>query len=227
MMEELRRSIMRNAAEVIDDVILNADTTVLNNINADGTTIAPTDAGKGQWLLGFNGLIHLPLISATAMANNHAGAVDTDMFNELRRFTKKYAVRPSGVVFITDISTYLKSLTISNFQTLDKFGPQATLLTGQLGAVEGIPVIVSEQMLLAASDGKGTDGVAGTVGRLLLVNRAQWKIGFKRERTFETVRDPIHRQNIMVISFRIALQDFTDESSSATHTALQYNITGV
>ena len=227
MMEELRRSLMRNAAEVIDDVVLNADTTLTNNINADGATIAATDAGKAQWLLGFNGLIHLPLITATAMENNHNAAVDEDLYNELRRLTKKYAVRPSDNVFITDINTYLKTLTINNFQTLDKFGPQATLLTGQLGAIEGIPLIVSEQMLLTASDGLVTDGVAGTVGRVLLVNRSQWRVGFKRELTIETVRDPQKRQNIMVISFRIALQDQTGESSTQTHTALQRNITGV
>jgi len=227
MMEELRRSLMRNAAEVIDDVVLNADTTLTDNINADGATIAATDAGKGQWLLGFNGLIHLPLITATAMENNHAAALDEDMFNELRRLTKKYGVRPSENVYITDISTFLKALTVTNFRTLDKFGPQATVLTGQLGAVEGIPLIVSEQMLLAAADGKVTDGTAGTVGRLLLVNRTQWRIGFKRQLTIETVRDPQKRQNIMVISFRIGLQDQTGEASTETHTALQRNITGV
>jgi len=227
MMEELRRSLTRNAAEVIDDVVINADTTLANNINADGVTIAATDAGKGQWLLGFNGLIHLPLVTATGMRNAHSAAADEDMFNELRRLTKKYAVRPSENVYITDISTFLKTLTLSNFRTLDKFGPQATILTGQLGAVEGIPLIVSEQMLLAAADGLITDGTPGTVGRLLLVNRSQWRIGFKRELTIETVRDPIKRQNIMVISFRIALQDQTGESSTQTHTALQYDIQGV
>jgi len=227
MMEELRRSLMRNAAEVIDDVLINADTTTLNNINADGATITATDAGKGQWLLGFNGIRHLPLVTATAMRVSHSAAVDEDMFNELRRLTKKHAVRPSENVFITDISTYLKSLQLTSVQTLDKFGPQATMLTGQLGAVEGIPLIVSEQMLLTASDGLVTDGTDGTVGGLLLVNRSQWRVGFKRELTIETVRDPIKRQNVMIVSFRIALQDQSGEASTQTHTALSYNITGV
>ena len=49
MMEELRRCLLHNAREVIDDVILNGDATTTNNINADGATIATiatTDAGK-------------------------------------------------------------------------------------------------------------------------------------------------------------------------------------
>ena len=228
MMEELRRSLMRNAREVIDDVILNGDTTVTNNINADGATIANTDAGKGQWLLGFDGLLHLPLVDNTSQATDHNAAVSDDMFNEVRSKLGKCGVRPSETVYVTDVNTFIRALSVSNFRTLDKFGPQATLLTGQLGAVEGIPVIVSEQMALADTDGKVTDAGNGTnTGRLLIVNRSQWRVGFKRELTIETVRDAQKRQNIMVVSFRIGLQERTGSRSTATHTALHYDITGV
>ena len=228
MMEELRRSLLRNAREVIDDVLLNSDTTTTNNINADGATISTTDAGKGHWLLGFDGVLHLPLVDNTSQANNHNAAVSDDMFNEIRSKLGKYGVRPSETVYICDINTYIRSLSVDNFRTLDKFGPQATVLTGQLGAVEGIPVIVSEQMKLADTDGKVTDGGNGTdTGRLLIVNRSQWRVGFKRELSIETVRDPQKRQNIMVVSFRIALQERSGTRSTATHSALQYNITGV
>ena len=227
MMEELRRGLLRNAREVIDDVLLNSDTTATDNINADGATISTTDAGKGHWLLGFDGLLHLPLVDNTSQALSLGGAVTDDMFNEIRSKLGKHGVRPSEVVYICDINTYIRSLSVGNFRTLDKFGPQATVLTGQLGAVEGIPVLVSEQMKLAASDGKVTDGTAGTTGRLLIVNRSQWRVGFKRELAIETVRDAQKRQNIMVVSFRIALQERSGSRSTATHTALQYNITGV
>ena len=228
MMEELRRSLLRNAREVIYDVLLNSDTTRTNNINADGATISPTDAGKAQWLLGFDGILHLPLVDNSSQANNHQAAVSDDMFNEVRAKLGKYGVRPSEVAYICDINTYIRALSIGNFRTLDKFGPQATVLTGQLGAVEGVPVIVSEQMRPADADGKVTDsGNTATTGRLLILNRTQWLVGFKRELAIETVRDPQKRQNIMVVSFRIALQERSGNRSSATHTALQYNITGV
>lgn len=228
MMEELRRGLLRNAREVIDDVLLNGDTTTTNNINADGATIATTDTGKGHWLLGFDGLLHLPLVDNTSQSNNHSGGVTDDMFNEIRAKLGKYAVRPSEVVYVTDVNTFIRSLSVGNFRTLDKFGPQATILTGQLGAVEGIPVIVSEQMKLSDTDGKVTDAGNGTdTGRLLIVNRGQWRVGFKRELNIETVRDAQKRQNIMVVNFRIALQERSGARSTATHTAVQYNITGV
>ena len=76
MAGEVRRSLVRNTAEVIDDILLNADTTTTSNINADGATIAASDAGKGHWLIGFDGLLHLPLVDNPSQANNHgAGGV--------------------------------------------------------------------------------------------------------------------------------------------------------
>ncbi len=227
MMPEVRSTLVHNAREVIDDLVLNADTTVTNNINADGATIAATDAGKGHWLIGFDGLLHLPLVDNTAQAANHAGAVSEDLFNLPRVKLAKYGVRPQDCAYITDINTFIRTMTLASLRTLDKYGPAATILTGELAKIEGVPLIVSEQMLLADTDGKVTDGVAGATGRLLLVNRSQWRAGFRREMTIETMRDIQKRQNIMVISFRMAFAERTGARSTATHTALRYNITGV
>jgi hypothetical protein len=82
-------------------------------------------------------------------------------------------------------------------------------------------------MRLAAADGKVTDGVTGTTGRILATNRSQWRVGFRRELSIETERDIQKRQNVMVVSMRIALSERSGSRSSATHTALQYNVTGV
>ena len=226
MAAEVRSTLVRNAVEVIDDVLLNADTTLQNNINADGATIAASTAGKAHWLVGFDGLLHLPLVDNTAQGNDHSAAPSADMFNEARGLLGKYGVRPSELAYIADVGTYIKSLGIGEFRTLDKLGPQATLLNGQLAQVDGIPVIVSEQMAASDADGKVTDGGnSNTKGRLLAVNRTQWRLGFRRELMIETTRDIQKRQNIMVVSMRLAFMERTGKRSTATHTALQYNIT--
>ena len=226
MAAEVRSTLVRNAVEVIDDVLLNADTTTTNNINADGATIAASTAGKAHWLVGFDGLLHLPLVDNAGQANNHGAAPTADMFNEARGLLGKYGVRPSELAYVADVGAYIKSLGISEFRTLDKLGPQATLLNGQLAQVDGIPVIVSEQMAKSDADGKVTDGGNGnTKGRLLAVNRTQWRLGFRRELMIETTRDIQKRQNVMVVSMRLAFMERTGARASATHTALQYNIT--
>src|SRR5690606_10265557 len=89
-----------------DSPVIAVDTTTANNINADGTTISTSDAGKAHWLLGFNGLLHVPLVDNTDQANDHGAAVSDDMFNEVRGKLGKYGVRPSELAYITDINTY-------------------------------------------------------------------------------------------------------------------------
>lgn len=225
MLPEIRAGLVRNVAEVLDDIILNADRSATNNINADGATISTNSAGKAHWLLGYDGILHLPLVDNSTQANNHKAAVSDDMFNELRAKLGKYGARPSQLAWVMDVNTFIRAQSVSQFRTMDKLGPNATLLTGMLGAVEGIPVIVSEQMPLADSDGKVTDGApSNTKGRLLLVNRTQWAQGFRRQLMIDVDRDTQKRQTVVTVSFRHALAERSGTRSSATHTALQYNI---
>ena len=225
MLPEIRAGLVRNVAEVLDDIILNADRSTANNINADGSAITANSAGKAHWLLGYDGILHLPLVDNTEQANDHDAAVSDDMFNELRAKLGKYGARPSQLAWIMDVHTFIRTQSVEQFRTMDKLGPNATLLTGMLGAVEGIPVIVSEQMPLADADGKVTDGAStNTKGRLLLVNRTQWAQGFRRQLMIDVDRDTQKRQTVVTVSFRHALAERSGARDSATHTGLQYNI---
>ena len=228
LLPEIRAGLVRNVAETLDDIILNADRSTSNNINADGATIAPGNAGKGHWLLGYDGIIHLPLVDNTTQSNDHGASVSDDMFNEVRAKLGKYGVRPSQLVWLMDVNTFIRAQSISQFRTMDKLGPNATILTGMLGAIEGIPTIVSEQMRLADTDGKVTaGGNSNDTGRLLIFNRTQWAQGFRRDLSLDVDRDTQKRQTVVTVSFRHALTQRAVARSSATHTAMQFNITGV
>ena len=228
LLPEIRAGLVRNVAETLDDIILNADTSTSGNINADGATIAPGNPGKGHWLLGYNGIIHLPLVDNTTQSNDHGASVSDDMVNEIRAKLGKYGVRPSQLVWVMDVNTFIRAQSISQFRTMDKLGPNATILTGMLGAIEGIPTIVSEQMRLADTDGKITaGGNSNDTGRLLIFNRTQWAQGFRRELSLDVDRDTQKRQTVVTVSFRHGLTQRAVARSSATHTAMQFNITGV
>lgn len=230
LVPEIRRSLVRNAAEVIDDVLLNGDTTATNGINSDGATITSATAGKAQWLLGFDGLIHLPLVDNTAQRNDLNGAVTADAYNAILAKLGKYGVarRPGEVVYIADVNTAIRSLSIAELETVDTAGARATMSTGEILNVYGKPLIQSEQMLVADTDGKVTDaGNATSTGRILVLNTSQWRVGFRRNITVETDREAGKGQTTMYVSFRIALMERSGTRSTATHTALQYDITGV
>jgi len=70
----------------------------------------------------------------------------------------------------------------------------------------------------------------GRPGKIIAVPlslTAYRRVGFRRELSIETERDIQKRQNVMVVSLRLAFDERTGARSSASHTALQYNITGV
>ena len=225
VLPEVRRTLVRNAAEVIDDVLLNADTTGRNNINADGATISSTTAGKAHFLIGFDGLVHLPLVDNAAQSSSVGGAVTAAAYLGLLKKLGKYGVNAKDTVFVTDVATFISSLGVTSVETVDKLGPKATILTGQLATVYGHPLVVSGQLRLADTDGKVTDGGNTTDrGRLLAVNTGQWRLGFRRNLMIETERDIQKRQNVMVVSMRLAFAERTGSPSSAEHTALAYNI---
>ena len=226
VLPEVRRTLVRNAAEVIDDVLLNADRTLTNNINADGATISATTAGKAHFLIGFNGLIHLPLVENTSQRTAVGNSISNGSYLGLLKKLGKYGLSQTETVFVTDVATFVGSLGIDAVETVDKLGPKATILTGQLASVYGHPLVVSGQMRIADADGKVTDG--GNTqdrGRLLAVNTSQWRVGFRRSLMIETQRDIQKRQNVMVVSMRLAFDERSGDRSKAEHTALAYNIT--
>ncbi len=226
VLPEVRRTLVRNAAEVIDDVLLNADMTGANSINADEATITSSTAGKAHFMIGFDGLLHLPLMDNTGQATAIGADANAATYLDLLKKLGKYGVNARDTVFITDVATFVSSLGISTVETVDKLGPQATILTGQLATVYGHPMIVSGQMRLADTDGKVTSGGNDEDrGRILCVNTSQWRVGFRRNLMIETERDIQKRQNVMVVSMRLAFAERTGDRANAEHTALAYNIT--
>src|SRR4029079_2191601 len=105
---------------------------------------------------------------------------------------------PSRLVIVSDVQTYLKGFLSStagspgaNLLTLDKFGPSAIVLTGQIAAYRGVPVITSAVHRLAAADGKldAATPANNTLGSLTVYNRDFWKKGFRRQLMIEMDRD--------------------------------------
>jgi HK97 family phage major capsid protein len=231
LMPLLRQEITRSGAEIIDDFVVNADSTdaATGNINSDDTN-PPDDSfflSEGQ-----DGLRHLWLVDNTSQNINAGGdaLADQDIVDALGRMDK-YAANPSDLVIVSDIQTYLKGFLSSasgtpgaNLLTLDKFGPNAILLTGQIAAYRGIPVITSAVHRLAASDGK-LDAVTpanNTLGSLTIYNRMFWKKGFRRQLLIEMDRDIRSRMMIMVTSMRLAVAART--RGSARHCAGVRNV---
>lgn len=230
LVAELRAGLARNAAQIIDDVLLNADTTAVDNINYLSTTISRTTAGRAHQLIGFDGLIHLPLVDNTTLTRNQNAAADIAMFVGVMGLTGKYWVarRRGEVVWIIDPRTMAACMGIASLLGMQNFGERATLSAGEIRELLAIPVIRTDQMRAASAGGLVSNTASlNTTGRVLLMNTTQWRVGFRRQITFEADREAGKGQTTLYVSFRMALSERTGTRSSATHTGLVRNITGI
>lgn len=230
LVPEIRSSLARNAAQVIDDVLLNADTTTTDNINLLSTTISRSYAGQAHQLIGFDGLRHLANVDNTAQERNQNAAADAAMLYAVLGLLRKYGVarRRGEVVFICDPRTTAAVMASASLTSQNSFGDRATLSAGELREVIGIPWIRSDQMRVSSAGGRVSSTTSlNTTGNVLLVNTTQWRVGFRRQITMETDREAGRGQTTLYVSFRIGFTERTGTRSSATHTAHIRNITGV
>lgn len=125
-----------------------------------------------------------------------------DAVVDLRRNLGIYGLDPDRLVFIVSHDLYYELMKLSSFKTVDVLGNRATILTGEVGQLFGIKVLVSQQFDNAAI-------TAGTVGTTLgiLCRTDNFLKGELRGLTTETDRDIINQKRVIVSSRRFAFND--------------------
>ena len=103
---------------------------------------------------------------------NGAAASTVATISNLRNLRKNlgaWGLDPAEVVYVVSTEVYYDLLDDTTFQTMNQVGPQATLLTGQVGQIGNSPVLVSAEF---ASKGTGTTGaIAFAPGNFMAGNQ--------------------------------------------------------
>lgn len=106
--------------------------------------------------------------------------------------------------------------------TVEKYGPQATILTGEVMKIGRVPVITSEFMTSdLAATGLFTDGSAGK-SSMVIFNRSRFWMGERRGITVESAKD-ITRGVFNLVATKRGLF-FQVDSSTHKNVALAYNL---
>ena len=80
-----------------------------------------------------------------------------------------------------DWDTYMALLDADKVTTVDKYGPAATILTGELGSIYGIPIISPPYASKTEADGKAsTTEASNTKGQITLFAPAAYLAGERR-----------------------------------------------
>lgn len=163
-----------------------------------------------------------------AIAQTVATATTTTAANLglIRGAMGKWGVNPADLAFIVGVSAYHDLLGDSNLLTVDKMGPNATILNGQIGSVHGVPVIVSEHVRENLNASGVHDAITETKTYNLCVNRGEWAMGQRMALDVE-VDDSIYRESFQRVMVGFMREDFQHIGDAATNddTAIAYNVT--
>jgi hypothetical protein len=208
-----RRQSLRAMQNAIDNVLVNGDTATGASVNVNLIDGTPTTGTK---YLAFNGVRKYALVTNTSQAKDGAGAPTLPLLRVARFLLNgAYAIQPRNCAWIVDDSVYAKLLNLPEFATMDKAGPNATNLTGQVGVIDGVPVFATAELGLTQASGKISGTPANnTKGQAICVFRPGWMIGYRRQvqATVEYVSfaDAYH----LIVTARLTLVNFDNQSAS-------------
>lgn len=208
-------------AHTFDELLISGDETgggSSANISYYGSALSAPSR-----FLVLDGLRHQPLVTTTSDARD-AGTLTIDDINATRALMGPngvYAANPSDLLIICDLPTRYKFEDLSEVLTVDKFGPLAVVLRGQLGSVKNIPIVASQDYSLTDTSGYiNATGASNTKGSFMIVNRNMLRVGWKRRPRILVGQVPYSDAFYILATARLDLGFFTTGA-----VAMSYNIT--
>jgi HK97 family phage major capsid protein len=207
--------LVRAFVDAEEKAILDGDT---DGTHQDSDVGASTTDARTAW----DGL------RKKALAQTLVTATSTSVANlfALRAGMGKWGVNPADLAYIIGVSAFHDLIADSNLLTVDKMGPNATILNGMIGSLGGVPVIVSEHVRENLNATGVYDGITTTKTYNLCVNRNEWVMGQRTALDVE-VDDSIYRETYQRVVVGFMREDFQSVASAATNedTAMSYNVT--
>ena len=188
----LRDKLNMSAAQHLGSAYYNGDDTNAGtgNINLDDADPADT-----KHYLAWDGIRHYWLVTTTAQGKNMAAALDFKEINIARGKLNgadddvdnavgniNWGRNARELLLVCDWDTYMNLLDGDKVTTIDKYGTQATVVTGELGSVYGIPIIAPSYATKTEADGKcSTTEASNTKGQITVFNPAGFLGGVRRD----------------------------------------------
>ena len=167
--------------------------------------------GAGAGADPVKGLATYDVVSAVNLDISDATKLTVASLRAMRRDLGAWGLDPSEIVYVVSTDGYYDLLDDESFQTMDKVGTNATILTGQIGSVANSPVLVSAEF---------ADKAAGEVGALAFAP-GNFLVGNQRGLRVDTDNLVETQRRVMVASLRTGLTQVTNNLGAAV-SALRY-----
>lgn len=157
--------------------------------------------------------------AASAVQVDSANPVTISKLRALRKDLGAWGLDPRGLVYVVNTETYYNLLDDTTFQTVDKVGPQATLLTGEIGRIGDVPVVVSGEFPAIA---EGTDAGSTNIAAFCFAP-ANFIVGNQRGLRVDTQDLAEKQSRVLVASLRTGLTQLTTNLGPAVSTLRYVN----
>jgi HK97 family phage major capsid protein len=182
-------SIVRDA--IVRRMARTSDASILGGVTAPFTSLGGLAGGN----------------SGNTVTGATAGAVTVAEIASMRKEMGVWGMNPSDLVVFLSQTAYYGLLTSTEVITVDKYGDNATIKSGELGKLFGMSLVVSDAMPAAMP--------------AIVVNPSNYLIGTYKGLTVETATDVVAQQKAMVATRRFG---FIAKEAGAAAKASMNNI---
>lgn len=152
--------------------------------------------------------------ATSAVTATVSGASTITNLRALRKDLGAWGLDPAELVYVVSTEIYYDLLDDTLFQTMEKVGPAATLLTGQVGSIGNTPVLVSDAFPTKAI---GTSAGTTNIGAIC-VAPGNFIVGNQRGLRLDT-QDLVETQRrVMVASLRTGMTQISTANGQAVST---------
>lgn len=209
---QIRTNIAIALARGVENALINGDTA---GTHMDSDVVSATDVRK-SWL----GLRILAQSGAKVDEGNDA-LLATDI-RDIRKKLGKYGIDPGSLALVVSMSAYMQLQTLAELITVEKYGAGATILTGEVGRIFGIPVLVSEFVREDLNASGVRDNTTQNRTIAIMVNRKAYCIGTRRAVTLKTFENTETDQTILTGTTRKIFKNYFPSTEQAV--SILYNI---
>ena len=193
------------------------------NVTINGQFSGSIDTGlvshSQEWVLdGYR-----KSLQTAAMVSAGGGTVTYEMVKELIVNMGKWAIDPKKLAWVVSPSVYAQFTNLDELTTVDKLGPKAVILAGQIASLRGVPVIVSEYVPENENEGGSIGGTVTDRTEAILVYRPGWRYGNFRNPTLKTQEDIVGDYTTLVSTMKLAFSAMYGTASNYIVGAI-YNI---
>lgn len=233
MVPLLSKQIGSDLSSAYEDCILNGDTrnfaasqdTGRNNWNIRNRWAGGTFVDGSDHRQIFNGLRYWchPARKNTEIDLGGAALTGAKILELISKTGEMAAAQ--GLMLIVSPEYFIKEfMGLTEVKTLDQYGPQATVLTGQLGSIYGVPIVLSRFMSNELNTSGFYDNVTKTRSGVLCVNKSSWfnyqKSGIQIETAKEIASGAVEIVSTLRSTFASPDQDSASNVAYMYHTAV-------